>query len=200
MSKTINKLYARPEVKKQMGRKLKYHEQKLLKKTNLFEWKHENNIRTGHVVSVYGLENSDEYHQYNRLVGKIQRFSNFLRQMNPDDRVRIDLTKQFVDKVYKLGIIETPQLSECENIKVTSICKRRLPVVLVNLKFCERIREADQLVRQGHVRIGPDVITNPSTIVSKEMEDFIGWTKGSKIQEHIKKYANELDDFEEMAI
>ena len=182
-----------------MGRKLKYHEQKLLKKTNLFQWKSDNSLRVGHVVNAYGLENSDEYHQYNRLVGKIQQFTNYLRQMNPDDKIRIDLTKEFVDRLHKIGIIETPQLSECEKIKVTSICKRRLPVILVNLKFCERIREADQFVKQGHIKIGPDVITNPSTLVNKEMEDFIGWSHGSKIKQHVQKYNNQIDDFDELA-
>jgi hypothetical protein len=35
-----------------MGRKLKYHEQKLLKRTNLFHWKKENNLRIGAVMSL----------------------------------------------------------------------------------------------------------------------------------------------------
>ncbi|EAY12821.1 S4 domain containing protein [Trichomonas vaginalis G3] len=181
-----------------MGRKLKYHEQKLLKKTNLYHWKGENNLRSGQVVGIYCLDNSEEYHQYNRLVGKIQRFTNTLRQMGPEDKVRIDLTKQFVDRVYKLGIIETPQLSECEKINVVAICKRRLPVIMVNLKFCQRISEADKLVRQGHVRIGPDVVTNPATLVSKEMEDYINWAHGSKIEAHVKKFNQQYDDFDNL--
>lgn len=179
-----------------MGRKLKYHEKKLLKHTNLFHWKKENNVRTGQVISKYQLSGSEEYRSYNRLVGKIQRFTNTLRNMAPEDKVRIELTKKFVEKVYKLGVIETPQLSECENIKVTSLCKRRLPVVMVNLKFCERISEADKLVKQGHVRIGPDIITESSTLVPKEMEDFINWAHDSKILGHVKRFNNTYDDFD----
>ena len=179
-----------------MGRKLKYHEQKLLKRTNLFHWKKENNLRVGEVMSRFCLKSSEEYHNYNRLVGKIQHFTNFIRQMSPDNEVRIELTNKFVDRVYKLGLIDVPTLSECEKINVSSICKRRLPVVLTQLKFCERVSEADKYVTQGHVRIGPDVVTNPATLVTKEMEDFIQWAHGSKIQLHVKRYNEELDDFD----
>ena len=179
-----------------MGRKLKYHEQKLLKRTNLFHWKKENNLRVGEVMSRFCLKSSEEYHNYNRLVGKIQHFTNFIRQMSPDNEVRIERTNKFVDRVYKLGLIDVPTLSECEKINVSSICKRRLPVVLTQLKFCERVSEADKYVTQGHVRIGPDVVTNPATLVTKEMEDFIQWAHGSKIQLHVKRYNEELDDFD----
>jgi U3 small nucleolar ribonucleoprotein protein IMP3 len=179
-----------------MGRKLKYHEQKLLKRTNLFHWKKENNIRIGEVMSRYALEKSEEYHEYNRLVGQIQHFTNHLRQMNPDDRVRMDLTRQLVDRLHHLGILETASLSECEKLTVAAVCRRRLPVVLVQLKFCEKVSQADKYVRQGHVRIGPDVVTDPATLVTKEMEDFIGWAHGSKIREHVKKYNDDVDDFD----
>jgi U3 small nucleolar ribonucleoprotein protein IMP3 len=181
-----------------MGRKLKFHEQRLLKRTNLFHWKKENNIRIGEVMSRYGLEKSEEYHEYNRLVGKIQHFTNHLRQMNPDDRVRIDLTRQLVDRLYHLGILETASFSECEKLTVACVCRRRLPVVLLRLKFCEKISEADKYVRQGHVRIGPDVVTNPSTLVTREMEDFVGWAHGSKIRHHVRKYNDAVDDFDDL--
>ena len=179
-----------------MGRKLKFHEQKLLRKTNLYSWKHDDNQRVGMVVSRYGLSGSDEYNRYNRLVMKIQKFTNTLRQMPPEDKVRIDLTREFVDRVYKLGFIESPLLSECENISASSVCKRRRPVVLCQLKFCQRVSDADRYVRQGHIRIGPDVVTNPATIVSKEQEDFIAWAHESKIRQHVAEYNEQRDDYE----
>jgi U3 small nucleolar ribonucleoprotein protein IMP3 len=100
--------------------------------------------------------------------------------------------------LYGLGIIETPTLADCEKITVASICRRRFPVVLTQLKFCEKVAEADKYVRQGHLRIGPDVVTNPATIVTKEMEDFIGWAHGSKIQRHVREYNQDRDDFDVM--
>jgi U3 small nucleolar ribonucleoprotein protein IMP3 len=108
----------------------------------------------------------------------------------------MDLTRQLVDRAYHLGIIETATLAECEKITVSSVCKRRLPVILVKLKFCENVSEADRYVRQGHVRIGPDVVTNPASLVTKEMEDYITWAHGSKIQEHVRRYNDNVDDFD----
>lgn len=179
-----------------MGRKLKYHEQKLLKKTNLFQWKKENNVRISELAGRYCLHSSDDYHTYNRLVGKIQHFANFIRQMDPSDRIRIDLTNQLLDRLYNLGIIEVRDLGECEKINVAAVCRRRLPVVLKKLRFCEKVEEADQYVRQGHIRIGPDVVTNPATLVTKEMEDFIGWAPGSKIKEHVARFNENYDSFD----
>lgn len=181
-----------------MGRKLKYHEQKLLKKTNLYQWKKENNVRISEIVGRYCLHSSDDYHNYNRLVGKIQSFTNFIRQMDSKDRIRIELTQQLLDRLYNLGVIEVRDLQACENINVAAICRRRLPVVLKKLRFCEKVEEADRYVRQGHIRIGPDVVTNPAMLVTKEMEDYIGWAHGSKIKEHVDKYNETFDTYEQL--
>ena len=181
-----------------MGRKLKYHEQKLLKKTSLLHWKKENNLRVGEVMARFCLRSADEYHRYNRLVGEIQKLTNHLRQMDPDDEIRMDLTRRLVDRVYKLGIIGSPAFSECADVNVSSVCKRRFSAILVQLKFCEKISEADRYIRQGHFRIGPDVVTDPATLVSRANEDFIAHAHGSKIQEHVKRYNDEIDDFDMM--
>ena len=179
-----------------MGRKLKYHEQKLLKKTNLVQWRKENNIRIGDIMARFGLESSEEYHDYNRLVGKINSLTNFIRQMDPDDKVRISITKQFVDRLFNLGIINSPTLQECEKVTVSHVCRRRFSAVLVHLNFCQKISDADRYIRQGHVRIGPNVITNPAMLVSTDMEDYIGWAHGSKIQAHVQEYNETFDDFD----
>ena len=179
-----------------MGRKLKYHEQRLLKKTNLLQWKRESNVHIGDIMAKYALEAPHEYYQYSKLVGQITHLTNELRQMDAGDKVRIDTTRALVDRLYKLGVIDTKDLSVCENISVSSICRRRLPVVMVQLKFCSRVEDADKFVRQGHVRVGPGVVTNPSMLVSREMQDFISWARGSKIQQHVAQYREDFDDFD----
>lgn len=46
-------------------RKLKFHEKKLLKKTNFFDWKKENNLHEVSVVRKYLLQDREDYSRQN---------------------------------------------------------------------------------------------------------------------------------------
>ena len=43
-------------------------------------------------------------------------------------------------------------------------------------------------MEQGHVRVGPDTITDPAFLVTRNMEDFVTWVDTSKIKRHVQKY------------
>ncbi len=49
---------------------------------------------------------------------------------------------------------------------------------------------------QGHVRVGPEVVTDPAFIVTRSMADFITWVDSSKIKRTIATYNDTLDDFD----
>ena len=53
--------------------KLKYHQQKLLKHTDLLNWKKDSNVREMHVLRRYHIQNRDDYAKYNKVVGQIQK-------------------------------------------------------------------------------------------------------------------------------
>ena len=48
---------------------------------------------------------------------------------------------------------------------------------------------------QGHVRIGPETVTEPAFLVTRSMEDFVTWVDTSKIKRKISAYNEQLDDF-----
>jgi U3 small nucleolar ribonucleoprotein protein IMP3 len=52
------------------------------------------------------------------------------------------------------------------------------------------------LIEQGHVRCGTDVVTDPAFLVTRNMEDFVTWVDSSKIKRNILKYRDKLDDFD----
>ena len=66
----------------------------------------------------------------------------------------------------------------------------------MRLKFAETMREAVQLVEQGHVRVGPYPVTDPAYLVSRSMEDYVTWVDTSRIKRTIMKYNDKLDDFD----
>ena len=58
------------------------------------------------------------------------------------------------------------------------------------------MKDAVSYVEQGHIRVGPHLVTDPCYLVTRNMEDFITWADGSKIKRHVMEYNDELDDFD----
>ena len=52
-------------------RKLKYHEQKLLKHTDFLNWKKDQSVREISTLRRYHVQNPEDYQKYNRVVGKL---------------------------------------------------------------------------------------------------------------------------------
>ena len=95
-----------------------------------------------------------------------------------------------------MGIIPTGStLSQADNVSVSSICRRRLPVVMCRLKMAENLREAINYIKQGHVRVGPSVVTDHAFLVTRSLEDHVTWVDTSKIRKTIMKYNSKLDDY-----
>ena len=67
---------------------------------------------------------------------------------------------------------------------------------MVRLKMSQTLPSAITLIETGQVRLGPTVVTDPSMLVTRNMEDFVGWTEEGKINRTVKKYNGKLDDFD----
>lgn len=99
-----------------------------------------------------------------------------------------------------MGVITTKKsLVQLEKLSTASFCRRRLPVVMVRLRMAETIREAVTFVEQGHVRVGPETVTDPAFLVTRSMQDFITWVDTSKIKRKIMAYNDKLDDYDLLA-
>jgi U3 small nucleolar ribonucleoprotein protein IMP3 len=178
-------------------RKLKHHEAKLLKKTNFFSWEGGKNVREAQIVHRYQLVDREDYGRYNKLAGSITSLVSMLRKLPANDGDRIKMTEMLLEKLHTMGLIASTQsLDLCVNIPTSAFCRRRLSTVLVYNKFVERISEAVKFVQQGHVALGANVVTDPATLVTRDMEDLIKWSEGSKIKRKVNEFANTLDDYE----
>lgn len=74
--------------------------------------------------------------------------------------------------------------------------RRRLASVLVNLKFSEHLKEAVTYIEQGHVRVGPEIVTDPAFLVTRNLEDFVTWVDSSKIRLKVMEYNERVDDYD----
>ncbi|PKA58824.1 40S ribosomal protein S9-2 [Apostasia shenzhenica] len=178
-------------------RKLKYHEQKLLKKVNFLEYKREGGHREALITRRYLLVQRDDYKRYSTICRMVQKLVHILKQIDPRDPYRIQMTDALLEKLYNMGVISTKKsLVKCEKLTVSSFCRRRLATVLVHLKFAEHLREAVTYIEQGHIRVGPDAVTDPAYLVTRNMEDFITWVDSSKIRRKVMQYNERLDDYD----
>mmetsp|Transcript_76767 Transcript_76767/g.212101 ORF Transcript_76767/g.212101 Transcript_76767/m.212101 type:complete len:183 (-) Transcript_76767:137-685(-) len=177
-------------------RKLKYHEQKLLKKVNFYEWK-DNNRKEVVVLKKYGIKDREDYTKYNKVAGLVNKLVAQLRKLPANDSDRIKMTEILLQKLYSMALTQNTQsLEDCLDISASKFCRRRLAVVLVHLKFCQDITQAVLWVQQGHFRIGPDIVSNPAVHVTREMEDHITWAEGSKVKQQIREFNDQADDYE----
>ncbi|KDN49908.1 putative IMP3-component of the U3 small nucleolar ribonucleo protein [Tilletiaria anomala UBC 951] len=179
-------------------RQLKHHEAKLLKKHDFLQWKQDQNQREIKVMRRYHVQNRDDYQKYNKMVGSIRHLSLRLSTLPASDPFRTKHESQLLAKLYDMGLLDTgAKMSDImERLNVSAFCRRRLPVVMVRLKMSETVGQAVRYVEQGNVRVGPDTITDPAFMITRNMEDFVTWLDTSHIKRTIARYNDELDDFD----
>ena len=97
-----------------------------------------------------------------------------------------------------MGILsQTSKLSEVERkLSVSRLARRRLGVVMTRLGMADTVQSALKFIEQGHIRVGPEVVTDGAFLVTRNMEDFVTWVDGSKIKRNVLKYRDKLDDFD----
>jgi len=181
-----------------MVRQFKFHEQKLLKKVDFLNWKQDANLREIKVMRRYHIQDREDYHKYNKLCGSLRSYAHRLTALPPQDPFRARMEAQLLAKLYDMGVLNsTAKLSDVENkLTVAAFARRRLAVVCCVLKMAETVSAAVKFIEQGHVRVGPDTITDPAFLVTRHMEDFVTWVDTSKLKRTVMRYNDELDDFD----
>mmetsp|Transcript_13802 Transcript_13802/g.14963 ORF Transcript_13802/g.14963 Transcript_13802/m.14963 type:complete len:126 (+) Transcript_13802:66-443(+) len=74
-------------------RQLKFHEQKLLKKVNFYDWKSTRNVRESSILRKYQIEDREDYTKYSKLAGLITKLCAQLRKLKSSDEDRIKMTE-----------------------------------------------------------------------------------------------------------
>jgi U3 small nucleolar ribonucleoprotein protein IMP3 len=145
-------------------------------------------VREIKILRRYHIQDREDYLKYNKIVGHVTELVTKLKALESHDPFRMNLTDQLLEKLYTVGAIPTKKsLGVCDKLSASAICRRRLPVVLCRIKMAETLREAVTFVEQGHIRVGPDVVTDPAFLVTRPLEDFITWTDSSKIKRKVRQ-------------
>lgn len=107
------------------------------------------------------------------MVGKIHQLALRLSTLPAADPFRTKHEQGLLGKLYDMGLLTTgAKMSDITNtINVSAFCRRRLPVVMVRLRMAQTVGQAVKYVEQGNIRVGPDTITDPAFMVTRNMED-----------------------------
>jgi len=186
-----------------MVRKLKHHEQKLLRKVDLISYKSDGPSHREHSIRRrYHLTHPLDYSKYNTLCGRLRKLAHLLSNLEPSDPYRLQMETVMLEKLHAMGIVKQSHaqgagLSSVENdVTVSAFCRRRLGVVMVRSGMVEHVSTAVKFVEQGHVRVGTEVVTDSAFLVNRGVEDFVTWVDSSKIKRNVLKYREKLDDFD----
>lgn len=156
-----------------MVRKLKHHEQRLLRKVDFTTYKSDNNHREAAVLRRYAIQNPSDYTRYNRLCGSLRQLAHKLAALEPDDPVRRKHEELLLEKLFDMGVIGSGgggrgKLSDVEHkVTVSAFARRRLGVVMTRLSMADTLQAAVKFVEQGHVRVGTEVVTDPAYLVTR---------------------------------
>ncbi|XP_014091256.1 U3 small nucleolar ribonucleoprotein protein IMP3 [Bactrocera oleae] len=179
-----------------MVRKLKYHEQKLLKKVDFITWKVDNGGKETKILRRYHIRKPADYTKYNKLSREIRTLCEKIVNLEKSDPFKSEAGSMLLQKLYDMGLTRnTIDLTVASNVSASSFCRRRLPVVMVKNRLSQNLKNATDLIEQGHIRVGPDMITDPAFLVTRNLEDFVTWVDSSKIKQHVLNYNDERDDF-----
>ncbi|XP_078575132.1 U3 small nucleolar ribonucleoprotein IMP3-like [Branchiostoma floridae x Branchiostoma japonicum] len=178
-------------------RRLKFHEKKLLKKVDFISWDVDNNLQEVKVMRKYHINRREEYTKYNKLSREVRVLVEKIKELDVQDPFRTECSERLLEKMYILGLIPTKRnLGNVTKVSASSFCRRRLPVIMVKLRMAQTLQMATQFIEQGHVRVGPELITDPAFLVTRNMEDFVTWVDTSKIRQHLMEYNEARDDYD----
>uniref|UniRef100_A0A1I7ZR58 S4 RNA-binding domain-containing protein n=1 Tax=Steinernema glaseri TaxID=37863 RepID=A0A1I7ZR58_9BILA len=181
-----------------MVRKLKFHEQKLLKKVDFVSWESDKKHHERDILKKFHIKKREHYSMYMKLAAKTHELAKKIKELKDNDPFRTEKAQQLLGRLYEMGVIQTADtLERCEKVSASAFCRRRLAVVMCKLQMAQRPEEASDRIEQGHVRVGVELVTDPAYLVSRAAEDNITWAKHSKIRKHIAEYNNQRDDFED---
>jgi len=87
-----------------MVRKLKFHEQKLLKQVDFLNWEvTDHNLHELRVLRRYRLQRREDYTRYNQLSRAVRELARRLRDLPERDPFRVRASAALLDKLYALG-------------------------------------------------------------------------------------------------
>lgn len=120
------------------------------------------------LMKKYGLRRKKEIWKAETILRNFRRIARKLRAERSEK-----LEKDLLQKLHKLGILESENIEDVLNLNVEDILKRRLQTIVYTKGLARTPKHARQLIVHGHILINGRKVTFPSYLVTKFEEDKI---------------------------
>ncbi|KAL5530422.1 IMP3_1 [Sanghuangporus sanghuang] len=167
----------------------------LLKKVDFLNWKQDANLREIRVMRRYHIQDREYYHKYNKLAGSLRSYAHRLSLL-PSQDPSPQIWNQRSSTIYRHPLQRSEALRRPERGHRQRVLRRLAVVMCAALRMSESVSALVKFVEQGHVRVGPDTVTDPAFLVTKHMEDFVTRVDTSKLRKTVIAYNDKLDDFD----
>ncbi|MCE4610743.1 MAG: 30S ribosomal protein S4 [Desulfurococcales archaeon] len=150
-------------------------------------WIKERLEREREILGRYGLRNKKELWKAETLARRLRHRARALLGLPPE--ARREAAKVLVEKLYKMGIIDNPNVDVDAILGITAedILERRLQTIVYRKGLARTIYQARQLIAHGHIAIGGRRVTSPGYLVSREEENLVDYAPGSPFKERAQK-------------
>lgn len=134
-------------------------------------WKIERIASEKELSRKYGLKNRKEIWKATSVV---RHFRSQARSLLGSSGEYVEKQKkQLLDKLNRLGVMQTQSLDDVLALTVENLLERRLQTIVFRKGLAKSINQARQFVVHGHVSVEGRVVNVPGYIVTKEQEDKI---------------------------
>lgn len=134
-------------------------------------WRLERITEENELCKKYGLKNKSEIWRAKFKLGRIRQQARSLLGSSGEEVEKEK--KELLDKLNRLGVLETRSLDDVLALTIEDLLERRLQTLIYRKGNANTIKQARQLVVHGHALVGDSIISVPGYTVPKNEEEDI---------------------------
>jgi len=141
------------------------------------------------ILGQYGLRNKHELWRTHAVLSKYRGLARSLLAKTGEEKSLVE--EKVLSKLKGLGVIPgNGTLDDVLDLSVEDFLERRLQTVVQRLGLAKTPQQSRQLISHGHIQVDGRIVTSPSFILPKSLEDKVGYAADSplsKIEHPIRR-------------